>query len=130
MDGASYIAFSKTSYFEHHIKLLLLYKKHALNETLFYNWLAEFLNSHNIDIILGNFNINHFEGNTRLLQILSNYVQIASNSTHLCGSLLDHVYILKEFLSETDVTGFIIDVYFSDHDAVKFIFTDRNKQCM
>ena len=35
--------------------------------------------------------------------------------------------MLKEFLSETDVTGSKIDVYFSDHDAVKFIFTDRNK---
>ena len=33
--------------------------------------------------------------------------------------------MLKEFLSETDVNGSIIDVYFSDHDAVKFIFTDR-----
>ena len=127
MVRASYITFSKTTYFDHHIKLLLLYKKHALNETLFYNWLAEFVNSHNIDIILVDFNINYFEGNTRLLHILSIYVQIASNSTHLSGSLLDHVYILKEFLGETDVTGSIADVYFSDHDAVKFIFTDRNK---
>ena len=64
--------------------------------------------------------------NKRLLHVLSNYVQIVSNSTHLYGSLLDHVYILKEFLSETDVTGSKIDVHFSDHDAVKFIFTDRN----
>ena len=45
----------------------------------------------------------------------------------LSGSLLDHFHILKEFLSETNVNRSIIDVYFSDHDAVKFIFTDRNK---
>ena len=127
MDGPSYITFSKTTYFDHHIKLLLLSKKNALNETLFYNWLAEFVNSHNIDIILGDFNINYFEGNTKLLHILSNYVQIVSNSTHLSGSLLDHVYVLKEFLSETDVTVSIIYVYFNDNDAVKLIFTDRNK---
>ena len=127
MVGASYITFSKTTYFDHRIKRLLLYKKQALNETLFYSWLAEFVNSHNIDIILGDFNINYFEENTRLLHILSNYVQIVSYSTHLSGSLLDHVYILKEFSIETEVTGSIIDVYFSDHDAVKFIFTDRNK---
>ena len=99
-----------------------LYKKHALNETLFCNWLTEFANSHNIDIISGDININYFEGNTRLLHVLSYYV---SSSIHLSGSLLDHVYMLKEFLSETDVNGSIIDVYFSDHDAVKFIFTDR-----
>ena len=29
--------------------------------------------------------------------------------------------------SETNVNGSIIDLYFSDHDAVKFIFTHRNK---
>ena len=106
---------------------LLHYKKHALNETLFSNWLAEFVNSHNIGIILGDFNINYFEGNTRLLHVFSNYVQIVSNSTRLSGTLLDHVYLSKEFLSETDVTESIIDVYFSDHDAVKFTFHDRNK---
>ena len=61
MDAASYIIFSKTTYFGHHIKLLLLFKKHALNETLFYNWVAEFVNSHNIGIILRDFNINYFE---------------------------------------------------------------------
>ena len=47
--------------------------------------------------------------------------------THLSGSLLDHVYILKEFLSETGVNESVIDLYFSRHDAVKLIFTDRNK---
>ena len=35
--------------------------------------------------------------------------------------------MLKEFLNETDVNGSIIDVYFSDDDAVKFIITDSNK---
>ena len=90
MVGASYITFSKTTYFDHHIRQLLLYKKHALNETLLYSWLLEFVSSHNIDNFWG-----AFEGTTRLLHILSNYVQIVSNSTHLSGSLLDHVYTLK-----------------------------------
>ena len=35
--GASYLMFSKTTYFDHLIKVLLLYKKHALNEKLFCN---------------------------------------------------------------------------------------------
>ena len=127
MVGASYITFTKTTHFDHHIKLLLLYKKHALNETLFCSWLTEFVNVHNNDINMGDFNINYFEGYTRLLHVLSNYAQVVSNSTHLSESLLDHVYISKEFLSETDVNGSIIDIYFSDHDAAKFIFTNRNK---
>ena len=57
MVGA-YIMFSKTTCFDYHIKLLLLYKKHALNETMFCNWLTEFINNHNIDIILVDFSIN------------------------------------------------------------------------
>ena len=55
MVGASYITFTKTTNFDHHIELLLLYKKHALNERLFCNWLTEFVNSNIIDIILGDF---------------------------------------------------------------------------
>ena len=38
--------------------------------------------------------------------------------------------MLKEFLNETDVNGSIIDVYFSDDDAVKFSIADSNKKCM
>ena len=76
---------------------------------------------------MGDFNINYFEGNTRLLHVLFNYVQIVSNSTRLSGSLLDHVYISKEFSNETDVSESITDVYFSGHDAVKFTFPDKNK---
>ena len=64
---------------------------------LFYNWLAEFVNSHIIDIILGDFNINYFEGNTRLLHALPNYVQIVSHSTHLSGSLLIMLIYQKNF---------------------------------
>ena len=62
-----------------------------------------------------------------LLHILSNYVQIVSNSARLSKSLLNHIYILKKFLSETDAVGYIIDVHFNDHDVVKCIFNGRNK---
>lgn len=62
-----------------------------------------------------------------LLHILSNYVQIASNSARLSRYLLTHIYILKEFLSETHAVEYIIDVHFNDYDVVKCIFNDRNK---
>ena len=39
--------------------------------------------------------------------------------------MLDNVHILK-FFEWTSVNGCIVDGYFSDHDAVKFIFTERN----
>ena len=55
-----------------------------------------------IDIILGGFNINAVGENQSLINMLRNYEQIVKDSTHISGSLLDHVYIHQ-------------DVYFSDH---------------
>ena len=78
--------FSKTTYFDHLIKVLLLYKKHALNEKLFCNLLTEFVNSHSIDINLGDFNISLYEVNTRLLHILYGMTRLFEIQ-HICQDL-------------------------------------------
>ena len=72
-------------------------------------------------IILGDFNINAFQENGKLENVLSSYNQIVTASNHISVSLLDHVYIHQEFSKELNTQG-VIDVYFSDHDAVKFRF--------
>ena len=53
--------------------------------------------------------------------VLSSCNQIVTASTHISGSLLDHVYIHQE-LSKKLNTQSVIDIYFSDHDPVKFKF--------
>ena len=53
--------------------------------------------------------------------VLSSCNQIVTASTHISASLLDHVYIHQE-LSKKLNTQSVIDIYFSDHDAVKFKF--------
>ena len=54
-----------------------------------------------------------------------------SEPTHLDGALLDHVYIKKSFENDKHkhVTSIANNVYFSDHDAVKFqiIFKNNNQ---
>ena len=105
----------KSSFDNKCIKLLLLYKKHALALNLFCDSLQGFVTNNSVDIILGDFNINGFNKNIRLL---SRCDQLVNTSTHISGSLLDHVYIRQEFLKQ--VTSDVISIYFSDHDAIKF----------
>ena len=80
------------------------------------------MNSHEIDIILGDFNINYFNDNEmQQLNVLmgsSNYKQTVQSPTFIStGSLLDHVYVRNEMLSIIDT--FVACVYYSDHDAIK-----------
>ena len=70
-----------------------------------------------MDIILGDFNINAFQEYVRLRNVLSSYNHIVAVSTHISGSLLDHVYIHQEFSKELNMQS-VIDIYFSDHDIL------------
>ena len=53
----------------------------------------QYLVGRNIDIFLGDFNIDAFEGVRALKEIFSNYNLKFSEPTHLDGELLDYVYI-------------------------------------
>ena len=70
-----------------------------------------------MDIILGDFNVNAFQEYGRLRNVLSSYNDIVAVSTHISGSLLDHVYIHQEFSKELNMQS-VIDIYFSDHDTL------------
>ena len=93
LTGASFIAVLKSSFYNKCIKLLLLYKKHALPLNSFCDWLQGFVTNNSVDIIFCDFNINGFNENIRLFHILSEFDQLINTSTHISGSLLDHVYI-------------------------------------
>ena len=80
----------------------------------------------NIDIFLGHFNIDGFEGVRALKEVFSNYNLKVSEPTHLDGALLDHVYIKKSFENDKHVTSIVNNVYFSDHDAVKVQIRFKN----
>lgn len=76
-----------------------------------------------VDIIWGDFNTSLFDETDRLFSVLASYNQIVKKPTHISGSLLDHVYLNCEFLKEFDVQNDVVDVYFSDHDAVQIKFS-------
>ena len=100
--------------------MLLIYRKQSLSLPSFYDAIQDLVTTDNIHIILGDFNINAFTPNIRLTRILHDYKMIVNVPTHLSGSLLDHVYVKETMLQDMNLEVTLKNVYFSDHDAVKF----------
>ena len=63
LTGVSFITVLKPSFDNKIMKLLLLYKKHALPSNSFCDWLQGFVTNNSVDIILGDFNVNGFNEN-------------------------------------------------------------------
>ena len=107
------------------IRFLFLYRKQDSNVHDFVNNLNHITNWYRIDVILGDFNINYFDEKEshhlkNILESTLGYQQIVSKPTFLSGSLLDHVYIRSQKFKSVDNS--VIEVYYSDHDAVKILF--------
>ena len=104
------------------ITILLLYRKHSSNISQYINSITYILKSNQIDVILGDFNINYLNDNEvqpfNILMQSLHYVQTVQTPTFISsGSLLDHVYIRNEMFSAIHTC--VIPVYYSDHDAIK-----------
>ena len=102
--------------------ILLLYRKQNSNVTHYLECLEYVLNSHCVDIVLGDFNINYLNDNQvqplKSLMESLDFCQVVKNPTFISsGSLLDHVYIKPG--SFELIQNHVISVYYSDHDAIK-----------
>ena len=86
--------------------------------------------SHEIDLILSDFNINFFNERDsyqlRQTMLRARYTQIVKDSTFVsAGSLLDHVYIRESSLGNfKNVKCEVKNVYYSDHDCVQICLSD------
>ena len=49
---------------------------------------------------MGDFNINALDSAFRILQVMSNYVQVVTESTQISGALLDHVFVRKDLYKQ------------------------------
>ena len=97
-------------------RVVLLYRKNSENLNNFYENLIEINTHQNFDIILGDFSVNALEQNSQVKQVLSNYMQVVTESTQISGGLLDHIFNHKQMNQEMVVQNVIITTYFSDHD--------------
>ena len=69
-------------------------------------------------MILGDFSINANDTNRFLSIILSEYSMLVTHPTHINGSLIDHVYIKKDFCERFNINVSVKPLYFSDNDHV------------
>ena len=102
--------------------ILLLYQKQNLNITNYLECLEYVLVSNRVDIVVGDFNVNYLSDNKiqplKALMESLGFGQLVKEPTFLSsGSLLDHFYIKPG--SFLPVDNRVINVYYSDHDAIK-----------
>ena len=100
---------------------MVLYKLNNYPLMTFYDYLYCFKEAKEVDIIVGDFNIDACS-KSRLPQILSEYVLLVEFPAPIAGSTLDHVYVKKSFLEDYKVNIVVLNTYFSDHDAVELRF--------
>ena len=110
------------------INILLVYRKPNDSLSSFLEVLHYLMQARNIDIILGDFNINGLIPNPASSLLEDDYELILKEPTHLSGSMLDHVYISKQLLIEINVDAFVCTLFFSDHDAIKIHLS--SKRCV
>ena len=59
---------------------------------------------------MGDFNINALDSTFRILQVMSNYVQVVTESTQISGALLDHVFVRKDLFKKLKL-GVLLEHY-------------------
>ena len=55
----------------------------------------------------------------KFLAIFTKQFQTVNKPTHISGSLIDHIYIQKTFMTEFFTNAIVEEIYFSDHDALR-----------
>ena len=91
------------------------------------SWLA---NVKKIDILLGDVNINALnnEPYAGVSNAFTEYKFMVSEPTYINVDLLDHLYLMKQFLFGKHVTSTVKNTYLSDHDAVKIQIQKGKKE--
>ena len=86
-------AITKLQFYEYPMTIVLVYQSPNSPIASFLDDLVYFTNARTIDVLLGDLNINDFDGDayTRLDEVLSSYKLMVKEPTHLNGGLLDHV---------------------------------------
>ena len=98
-EGTSLLKFEKSTFYECPLTMLLLYRKHSWLFPSLTDALSQLLFDSS-DINLGDFNIDAFDMPNSLTILLQEFSLVVQASTHLSGSLLDHVYISNRILQE------------------------------
>lgn len=101
---------------------LVIYRKQTTTTPGFTTELEHVLHNHDIDVVLGDFNINYINSDDcnplkSMMESLS-FKQVVKEPTFISsGTLLDHIYLKSSRINVLE--NKVINVYYSDHDAIK-----------
>ena len=127
--GYSLMKFKKGSFSSNSFYLLLIYRSPRTNVNEFLCLLSNVVRQYQIDLILGDFNINGLDEDicSRLNDAIPDYQSVINFPTHIDGGLLDHIYVHQDLLSiyHWKTIGRCINV--SDHDVVKLKLMYKDK---
>ena len=126
LPAVTFLKVNKSSFSECNIKILLLYRQHSQSIQSFCELLGYLIESKDLDIILGDFNIGELRKTERLQNILSQFTQLVKQPTHIGGACLDHIYIKSSFLETYNIETNVFGIYFSGHDGVRIEISKNN----
>ena len=119
-DGTSFFQVFRQTYSGKVINVVFMYRKCTESVSLFYEKLETLNAREEVDIILGNLNLNSQDPQVfqDIPSVLSDFQFLSQNYTHLNGSHIDNVFVAKSFLQTNIVHNTVISTHFSDHDTV------------
>ena len=103
------------------LNFILMYRQNQLRKTDFLNKIIQLLRQVDLaHVIMGDFNFDIYKDDSKFLRdFLSDYKMIVGSSTHISGSLIDHIYIHNAIYKEININVIMHSVYYSDHEAIK-----------
>ena len=120
INGLKFVVLKSTNGVKH--SFLVIYRKHSTTIPGFISELEHILYNHDIDVVLGDFNINYMNSDDcnplkSMMQSL-HFEQVVKEPTFISsGTLLDHIYLKSSRFNILE--NKVISVYYSDHDAIK-----------
>lgn len=120
INGLKFVVLNSTNGVKH--SFLVIYRKQSRTIPGFITELEHILCNHDIDVVLGDFNINYMNSDDcnllkSMMQSL-NFKQVVKEPTFISSStLLDHIYLKSSRFNVLE--NKVINVYYSEHDAIK-----------
>ena len=107
-DGNGFSIF-KTNAGTFELTVMLLYRKYNTLIPEFYELLRYLTSTYDIDLIVGDFNV---QPNESLRNLLNLYDQLIERPTFISGSILDHVYVKQSLFTKYRVEAEVEKVFF------------------
>ena len=120
INGLKFVVLNSTNGVKH--SFLVIYRKQSRTIPGLITELEDILYNDDIDVFLGDFNINYMNSDDcnplKLMMQSLNFEQVVKEPTFISsGTLLDHIYLKSSRFNILE--NKVINVYYSDHDAIK-----------